>query len=298
MLNVRIDYDKSFFTAPILLGNNRPSTGGLGLGNVFCRAAVDSVSPLVVIAAGIVEVDNFILRYCGSDMTIPSRPNNGRALLCYQDVGYARINKIGTISHSAFRSYNCKGDNYPNMVASSNFSSTWSAEREYFSGTIVHNTAGPPTASSFYYQSIKNTPAKPGDLPANISDETVWMKLGFIFNKPDGEQPLHQGNMRFRYHIGCHGNVASITYNSAVTTGYTSGFGIAWNRDGRVAANYDRFYRDRLANDYRPNGTGFSMLDTPLLNRVTIGQACLPFDLAGTPRLNDGTGAAGAYERV
>lgn len=300
MINVRIDFEKAFTSPAIMLCGLRPSVGGLGLGNVFCRGIVDSGGPLISIGADgtMFEIDNIIMRHIGADIPAVSRPNNGRANILYQDQGYTRVNKIGTISFCALRSYNCKGDSFPALQKASTISKAWIAGQPYPVGSIVHDNAGASNSTSCFYQAIAKTPAKPGDQPAGLSNAAVWMKIGNVFNSPYGEQPLRQGNLRFRYHVGCHGNVASCTFDGSNSPSLTSGYGIAWQRDESFGANYDRLYRNQLANDYRPNTVGSDALVTPLLNRVPAGEACLPFDLVGTMRLNDGSGAAGAYERT
>lgn len=295
-LNVRIDFDRAFTTQAIKLGSSHGSIGGLGLGNVFCRALVDSSGPLISIGADgtLFPLDNVIMRYLGSDLLGTARANNGRANLLYQDAGAVRIDKIGTTSFSAFRSYNCKGDTFMSEDKVSTLSRTFVPGQSYRQGAIVHDTLGAASYASRFYQAITASPALAGLQPAALSDASIWFDLGYLFGKTFGQQPMRQGNLRFRYHVGSHGNVACSTYNGAVFPGTASGYGIRWGRDESVPADYSRFYLAPFSDDYRPQAGS----DAPLVNRVPQGAACLPFDLANAPRLNDGSGAAGAYERV
>ncbi len=301
MLNVRIDYDVTSPTTIIALGATSPSVGGLGIGNVFVRALVDSPNPIMQIGADstLMPIDNVIIRYFGSDQMAPARVNNGRSNLLYQDHGYVRIDKIGSVSFSAFRSYNTKGDTFPSSSSVNSGSTSWAAGKYYLQGSVVHDSIGAATATSTFFQAIAETPAAPGGYTASLGDTAVWQNLGQVFGRPSGEQPRRQGNLKFRYHVGCHGNVACVTYNGAAFPGTSSGFGIIWGADELVYADYSRFYSNPVLDDYRPMTTiTADPKMAPLLNRVPVGSACLPFDLSGAPRLNDGTGAAGAYERA
>ena len=294
-VNVRIDFDQAFSTPPIHLADANPAMDGLALANVFVRGTVDSGGALIRLAADgtLRECDNVIMQHFGHDLTTASIATNGRANLMYQDQGYVRVDKRGAIMYCAFRCYTAKGDVFPATEKASAAGTTWT-NIAYDKGSIVWDTSGAATAASIFYQAIRNIPVG----GAALTDVSAWQRIGAVFGKTYGAQPLRQGNAGIRYHIGCRGNVASLTYNGGAFPGTSSGYGFVWGADEDAKADFLKFYRDRAANDYRPNAksTG-DALDSPLLDRVPAGYAALPFDLVGTPRLNDGTGAAGAYER-
>jgi len=302
LLNTRIDFNQAITTPGIVLVTKRPAIGGLGIGNVFVRSSIDTGQPLMQISADgvLVECDNLIMRHFGHDAaTLATTPSNGRVNLLYQDAGYTRINKVGTLSYCAFRCYTVKGDVLPatgkaSAIAAGSFVTT----DPYFKGAIVWDIVGVSQPASTFYQALRDVNVN-GTSPAPLADATSWLNLGKIYNLAYGAQPLRQGNSAFRYHVGCRGNVASVTYNSLAFPGTQSGYGFAWGRDETVKANFGNYYRNPAADDYRPMSIEMGdAVDSPLLDRVAAGQACLPFDLAGNPRLNDGHGAAGAYERM
>lgn len=303
LLNVRLDYTAKFGSPILSLIRTRPVVGGLGIGNVFARGAVDSGGPLIAVGAdgSRVEADNVIIRHLGHDLPTTAAANNGRVNLLYQDQGFTRINKIGSIRFCAFDSYNMKGDNFPapEIISAANTSTekSWVPTGFYYKGAIVWDTAGSPTATSRFYQALRDVTALSGSA-VGLSESSTWLDCGLIFGKAFGAQPLRQGNAALRYHVGCRGNVAASTYNSAVIPGNLSGYGFRWSPDELVKAAANDFYTDPIGNDYRPKTKASGQtVDSPLLNRVGVGEACLPFDLAGAARLNDGSGAAGSYER-
>ena len=296
MINIRVDFDQVFSTPLVGLAASVPVMGGLGIGNVFLRGSVDSGGPMIQIGADgtLREIDNVLMRHVGHDLTTASSATNGRVNLLYQDQGYTRVDKYGTSSFCAYRCYTTKGDVFPATQKASAAGASW-VQGPYDKGSIVWDTVGAATAASVFYQSLVTIPAQ----GAALTDTTSWQLVGTVFGKAYGAQPLRQGNAAFRYHIGCRGNVASVTYNGAVFPGTSSGYGFVWGPDEYAKADFTRFYRDRNANDYAPKSIAAGdSLDSPLLNRVGPGWACFPFDLAGMPRLNDGAGAAGAYERL
>lgn len=290
-LNLRIDFTNGMSSPALMLAGALPSVGGAGLGNVFIRVRGSASGPAIQLGAdsALFTIDNIIVRHFGSDVPTSSKLTDGRANLIYQAQGYVRIDKVATVSFSAFHCFTTKGDTFPAPETPNKASVSWQDNRSYPQGQIVHNTIGAATADSVFYQALR-------PVPAGISryDVRYWLRAGTQFNVAYGARPDRQGSARFRYQVGCRGNVAASSYNSTTANpalpGVTSGYGYAWAPDSSCGASYGSFYIDRLNNDYRPNPLG------PLMNRVPAGLACLPFDLAGVPRRTDGRGAAGAYE--
>lgn len=127
------------------------------------------------------------------------------------------------------------------------------------------------------------------DYKYNIKDDT--------FAPENGNRT---GNWRVGHAVGCFGNHAVDGSNNG--TEYTAGPG-SWLGEylglagtAGVAVTYTD---DNAAitgdgtggGNYLPTGTV-----TTLLNKVAAGRAPYPEDIAGTARLNDGTGSCGAYE--
>ncbi|WP_310496828.1 hypothetical protein [Sandarakinorhabdus sp.] len=291
LMNVRFDYDVPFTSPMISLAMQRQSVGGLAVVNVFCRGTVTSGGPAVQISAdgSFQAVDNLIMRYFSHDLS-SANPSDGRCNILYQDQGYVRVEKIGTMAFCAFRSYNIKGDNFMAQQRPGSASQTYVATNSYGQGALVHDSAGAATSTSSFFQAIRQVNANASDW-APLRDASAWLSIGQVFGQAYGQQPRRQGNARFRYHIGSKGNVAATTYNGAVP-GVNSGYGFAWSADGTVQTSFDAFFSNRAGDNYRPSG------NSPLLNRVQAGQACMPFDLSGNARLDNGSGAAGAYERI
>lgn len=296
IMDARLDYTTAFSNPLIRLVGSRPVVKGLGLCNVFVRSSADGGGPLIQIGAdgSMRQADNIIVRHVGHDVVNPASQGNGRANLFYQDQGFMRIDKVGSVAYCAFRSYNCKGDTFvaPEIVGGV----IWSASASYYVGQIVWDGPVSPNINSSYFNAVRDVPA---DSTVSLTDTMYWMPLGKVYRRTYGAQPKRQGNAAMRYHVGCRGNVACLTYNSTTFPGPLSGFGHRWGQDEMAGAIYESYYVDRASNDYRPKALerGDS-IDSPLLSRVEPGRACVPRDLAGLPRRNDGSGAAGAYERA
>lgn len=130
-----------------------------------------------------------------------------------------------------------------------------------------------------------------------------------VFTHPtDGQSSGRVGAFERLYSVGCEGNV-SLTGSAGGSTPEVNGgswLGMSWPNAsynvGRAAVGFT----DPKANNY-PNagdlgagGGTYSLTGTTnaAYNQVPAGGAMLGFDIAGVARRNDGTGAAGAYERT
>jgi len=92
------------------------------------------------------------------------------------------------------------------------------------------------------------------------------------------------------------GSLANVNLNRAGAAGYTNKF------YGLYSTNLDNanpYYVSDNSVEGAGGGGGdyhLSSADSPLVPIIPTNYAVLPYDLEGYPRLNDGTGAAGAYE--
>ncbi len=296
--NLRVELNTAFTSPAILLATARPVVGGLGLCNVLALGTVDSGGPLIQIGADgtRVAIDNAIIRHLGHYLVNGVKLSNGRANLFYQDQGFTRVDKIGSIGYCAFTCYTVKGDTFPapEKLGATGTSSelTWVSGKAYFKGAIVWDTLGAASLTSTFYQAISDI--RDGESVA-LSNSSKWYRCPGVYGQPYGAQALRQGNAAIRYHIGCRGNVACLTYNTASMSSSSSGYGYRWGDDEAVNCNPLNFYIDPFAGDFRPKDASAGGV---LVDRVVAGAACVPFDLAGNRRANDGTGAAGPYERV
>jgi hypothetical protein len=116
------------------------------------------------------------------------------------------------------------------------------------------------------------------------------------------------GNHSFRYHVGNLGNIAvtgsqgdDVPLNDGVSTRW---LGECWDEVGTYGTDASPIaitYTSNQAGGVGSAGGGTYSLTgagNPAYNRVPSGLAGLAFDIAGVARKNDGTGAAGAYERT
>lgn len=113
---------------------------------------------------------------------------------------------------------------------------------------------------------------------------------------PDGERV---GNWEPHHGIGFAGNMhqnPAANGPAAPYTGPNSWDGVYLGRNSKVAGNAN-FVSDLSLSGANTGGGDYRIgAASDARNRVPAGFATLPFDLDGTPRRNDGTGAAGAYE--
>lgn len=108
------------------------------------------------------------------------------------------------------------------------------------------------------------------------------------------------GNWRLRYQTSCRGNVAIIGDSSNTTIpAPNSWLGDWWEPGSRPSGSTVTFVDDQAGlnrpggGDYRLAGSGGQAAA-----RVPVGAGALAFDLAGQVRRQDGSGAAGAFERA
>lgn len=111
------------------------------------------------------------------------------------------------------------------------------------------------------------------------------------------------GNWETGYHVGSIGNVCMYDRHASADgvdggSGATHWFGMATglNSQGNTGA---ATFTNNKANATLGGGGDYSLTGASNVayNRVPTGRAALKYDIAGNLRLNDGTGAAGAYER-
>lgn len=256
----------------------------LWLGQFLARATVPTGTkpPLVRIGAdgARVKIDNVLVQYA---TTAGERVN-----MCYNDQGYWPVRKSGAVKFSSIYDINNKRDTFPatETPATSN-DGTWSASRAYYQGQVLYD------GTSTYYQAVQDASA--GTALTNTaywfvcpSGATAW-----------GAQPRRLGAMRYACGVGNRGNAFHQSNNLDASPGPTSWYGeFAWQDTGyNVTLSYTRDTSstgspsDSDDGDYTPTGTA-------QLNKVPSGLAVLPFDLRGTARRNDGTGACGCIERV
>ena len=121
------------------------------------------------------------------------------------------------------------------------------------------------------------------------------------FVKPGGEgaDGARIGNWEPHHGVGQAGNVYQNAAANNPADPYvnpTSWNGMFLGRNVKVAGTA-AFVSDLSLSGANTGGGNYRIgASSDARNRVPAGFATLPFDLDGTPRLNDGTGAAGAYE--
>ena len=295
LMNVRVVFETAFTSPALQICTSRPTVGGIGVCNFFALGKVDSGGPLIQIGADgtRTEIDNAIIRHVGHFLLNSTVASNGRANLLYQDQGWVRVNKVASISYCAFICFTLKGDTFaaPEKAGFANTSNegTWVRGKSYYKGAIVWDTAGPATPASCFYQAIADIGIT-GPESVELDDRSRWFVRGLVYGQPYGTQPRRQGNAAIRYHVNSRCNVYATTFNSYVPPSPLSGYGYALSKDETIRARIADYYFDPYSDDFRPMPGGV------LANRVPVGLACVPFDLAGSPRRNDGTGAAGPYE--
>lgn len=107
------------------------------------------------------------------------------------------------------------------------------------------------------------------------------------------------GAWRYRYQVGCAGNVVVAGGSDGTTApGEASWLGDAWPADARPSGAAVTFANNAAGTggagggDYALTGVG-----NHAYARVRPGAGVLRYDLGGNARANDGSGAAGAFER-
>jgi hypothetical protein len=179
------------------------------------------------------------------------------------------------------------------------------------------NTAAGERASRMYNDVIESKVAPSGVIKRGASKYNVWDNYNSksdYFSLGGGQGSV--GNWSYQYSVGNFGNVSlfgdvqrdptSSPRNSAVD----AYLGCAWLPSseynlGRTALGFSQAQimamfgnwttkpqaSPVLGGDYRPKATA-----TYIKSRVPAGAAVLRYDITGAARLNNGVGAAGAYE--
>ena len=130
----------------------------------------------------------------------------------------------------------------------------------------------------------------------NIKSDVFW-----VVNEGHADGNDRTGNWAFRHNVGNFGNINTDLASGSGAVGDPGGwlgeyFGRGSSEQGTVTfvnPQQKGFGTSAGGGDYQLTGASNAAYD-----RVPAGLAALPFDLAGVTRLNDGSGAAGAYERT
>lgn len=226
---------------------------------------------------------------------------NHRWNLLYNDNGWVRIDKEGSFKFCAFAQTATKASYFNQGGLSSLGAAAYNAGTTYYLGDTVWDSAtGSNTlTTSNLYQALRDTPAG-----TPLSNTTYWLNVGIYGNNGTIAQARRTGNHRYMMGVNSYGNVngGSVQFNPDQTPNSTGswlsfvrfpGSGTKWGAaDPATYYVSDSQTQAAGVGNYRPSPTG------PLVNMVPANMSTAPFDLFGTPRKNDGTGAASALERV
>lgn len=227
----------------------------------------------------------------------------------YNDIGWVAVEKEITFLFNAFTRTANKADVFASttLLNAMNAEGAHNSANAYYQGAIVYDatTGGGTLTTSNVYQALRDVPAATA-----LTDASYWLSLGVLGNVASGSKGRRMGNRRFRMGVGSYGNVNGGSVqgtgsdttpgynNSWLSEAYFPGSGPDDSTNKWGNADHTQFFVDDDAStaagvgNYRPNPAG------PLVNMVPADRAVVPFDYLGTARLNDGTGAAGALERV
>ena len=180
-----------------------------------------------------------------------------------------------------------------------------------------HNTAAGERASRLYNDNVSTQVVPNGIIKLGTSKYSIYDNYNIKddrFNLGNGSGSV--GNWRYEYSVGNVGNV-SLFGNTRRVAGelpqndssdqYLGSYWQASSSPNLLAEGYTQTeLMDMFVNWTAPPrsspATGgdyrLTAAATPMLNRVPSGMAVLKYDLDGETRLNDGSGAAGAYEFV
>jgi hypothetical protein len=305
MYHVRIDVASP--TTAVWGMSDRPVTKGFGACGVMVRTTGTYSGPIVRLwgDGNKTVLNNVVLQHIGVDAGFDSNVDRGN--LAYNDSGFLGIIKRASLRASALGSFNIKDDTFPTVGenASTYNEGGWAATTQFYRGDLIHDNNA-TAAARIYYQAL--TDFVSGAVQAtDFADTARWLNCGAIHTTDFGQQPLRVGNFRTQHHVRNFGNVASRTSGSSTITAPDSWYGEVWGRGGAINAAWANYFKTRTGGtlasfttwgDYRPQSLAASdAADSPLLNRVPQDFAVSPFDLLGVTRLNNGTGAAGPYER-
>lgn len=176
-----------------------------------------------------------------------------------------------------------------------------------------HNT-GIGNRCSHFYSDIAAAKVVPNGIIKNASSRfNIWDDYNIKTDTFNGDGAGSVGNWAMTYQVGNIGNVSLFGSKGGVAPSNTNAnpnyLGNAWLpsseynlkasqslNDAQVMAMFTNFTTlpqgsPALGGNYIPVNTA-----TYLKNRVPSGKSILKYDIAGTLRKTDGTGAAGAYE--
>lgn len=280
------------------VGNNMaPIYRGFGLCNVLVTTMGNYETTAVAIAndGKMATALNVVLRHVTVDnantANTGSSASFGRINFMYNDQGFLNYTKRGSMMFSVSRGYNIKGDPFLAPETVSSFNNAWATGLFYSRGTIAHDNGGTKT----YYQAVADHVAG-ATMATDFADTTKWRLLGQIGATTFGEQPLRVGNWQVKHNVRMWHNVIGLSANSS-SFGPDSWLGETPGRGQSTGTDMATWWASRHTGAVK-TGTYRPAAGSPLLNKVPAGSACVPIDLLGTLRLNDGTGAAGALERV
>jgi len=301
--------DASLNTSGILvLGNNaRNLSNGIGMLNVFVRQVGAVSQPAIRISGDgdTSSVGNWIGHHVSSDGGLDAgeaQTGPGRWNIQYNDQTYSMVEKIARLHGCVAPSMNCKTDTF--LAPENPQDNSFTVGTRYTTHEIVHD-GNAVLANRLWYVALQPSTAVAGDL----ANGAIWKLVGAINGTTHGQNPIRTGNWRLRNMVNCIGNVIANSATDQTAFGPDGFLVERAGRNGALAKNYSDYYKNPLGGaagaindnggDYRPksvaSGDG---LNSPLLDRIPAGRAVCPIDIAGSSRLNDGTGAAGPWERA
>lgn len=320
IMGVRVDIDTtasggaSAIGLSYSTGTGQRSCQNIHLANCFVRKWQFVAGNTIRISADDVlfTATNISAKFLGTDAA--DLTGADRVNASYNERAYIQILKTITMSYIATGSFNAKDEAFNDTGLPSAAASAWAAATTYFRGAFVRDNNATP-ASRVYYQRL--TDGVSGAVEAtDLADTSAWVNLGTVGSTAPGAQPRRTGTWRSQNAVRNFGNVAVRSENNDVTFSPGSWLGEVQWRGGRISStpNFANYYRQRTGGtdgatfaswgDYRPksiaagDGADSPLLNSVVNNSVVTNMLPYPIDLGGNARRSDGTGAAGAYERV
>ncbi len=309
-INTRVDAAGNA-SAVVNLDTILPLTLGYSMLNFFVRQAGGPNQPAIRLGGDATTgtITNGLLHHVASDGGYgtgnAASGANARWNIDYNDQTLSAVIKYCQKIGCVIPSLNNKTDTFP--ASESMPTAAFTAGTRYFKDEIVNDGNATTSARLYYvYVGAANRVAVAGDL----GDTTLWKPLGTLFGTTHGQNPIRTGNWRVRNAVGDAGNVVATSADGQLAIPLpTNGFvQEKLGRNSLLAIDYSTYYKSPTGGtgftvsqlgDYRPKSIAAGdAVDSPLLGRMPAGMAVSPFDLDGTPRRNDGTGAAGPYERA
>lgn len=311
VINTRLDMG-SGAASIVTLDTRLPLTLGYGFLNVMARQAGTPNATGFRLGgdASTGTILNGVIHHSATDGGIPSG-TSANSLVARWNYGYndqlfgavvKYIQKVGCVLPSA----NNKTDTFL-AGESMEVPVSFAAGVRFYPGEQV-NDGNATVASRLYYRYIG--PTGQISVAGDLSNTALWQPIGNLSGQLFGRNPIRTGNWAIRNAVGDLGNVIANSADGALTLPLpTNGFAPEkLGRGGGLATDYTTYYKNPTGGgtftvsqlgDYRPKSIAAGdAVDSPLLNRIPSGAAVVPFDLDGNARLNDGTGAAGPYERA